>query len=274
MNRLYLIDKQISDFQKKIWEFYGKNKRDLPWRSTIDPYEIFISEVMLQQTQVERVMSKYHAFIKEFPDFRSLAHASIHSVLKLWQGLGYNRRALHLQRSAQIISQHYNNVLPQDPKMLDGLPGIGEATASSLVVFSYNLPFSFIETNIRRVYIHFFFPQKKEVRDTAILLLVERTMDKKNPREWYWALMDYGTMLGKTIDNPNRRSVHYQKQPKFKESNRELRGKILKYLIEKGPTIKEKLTKDLKESHERIEKIVADLKKEGLIKIERNRLLV
>ncbi|MEK7079017.1 MAG: A/G-specific adenine glycosylase, partial [Patescibacteria group bacterium] len=132
-------------------------RRDFPWRNTTDPYHILVSEVMLQQTQVARVMVKFPIFIDQFSNFKELATASTKDILQVWQGMGYNRRALYLKKIAEIVITQYKGKLPDDPAILDTFPGIGEATAASIVAFAFNKPLVFIETNIRRVFIHLFF---------------------------------------------------------------------------------------------------------------------
>ncbi len=256
------MKKRDGDFVKKVWGFYKINKRPMPWRVDISPYSIFISEVMLQQTQVARVQVKYPLFMQTFPDFKSLSLADTRTLLAVWQGMGYNRRALYLRAAAAIIEEKYKGVLPNNVALLDELPGIGYATACSVIVFAFNVPVSFIETNIRRVYIHHFFSEKKKIDDEDILALVLETVDKKNPREWYWALMDYGAYLAKHGQNPNIRSKHYIKQKKFKGSVREVRGGVLSLLLKQSSTLKR-----LKEVYadERLFTALEQLIKEGFI---------
>lgn len=221
------------EFQKIVYEYYKTHGRhSLPWRKTNDPYKILVSEIMLQQTQVDRVVPKFQSFIKKFPTVRVLAKASLHDVLLLWQGLGYNRRALYLKRAAESIAKEHKGIFPKTVEALEALPGIGHYTARAVCTFAYNQPNVFIETNIRTVYIHHFFPKKKKVADIELLPLIEKTLDTKNSRLWYAALMDYGSMLKKTIQNPSRRSRSHIKQSKFKGSLREARGKILRYITE------------------------------------------
>ena len=207
----------------------------MPWRKTKDPYRIAVSEIMLQQTQVARVEKYYGSFVRRFPDFRSLARSDARDVVRAWIGLGYNRRALSLWRLAVTVSEKYDGRLPCHQDALEKLPGIGKATAGAIMAFAFNMPKPFIETNIRRVFIHFFFSGRKKVSDAAIMPIVARTLDRGNPREWYWALMDYGAFLGlraakNKIRNPNTQSAHYKRQSKFSGSDRELRGKILRIL--------------------------------------------
>ncbi len=252
-------------FQKIIWTYYKKHGRDLPWRRDTSPYSIFISEVMLQQTQVSRVITKYQEFTATFPDFQTLAAASPGEVLKAWQGLGYNRRGLFLHKAAKIIIEQHKGLLPKTESELVALPGIGVATASSIAAFAYNLPTVFIETNIRRIFIHHFFPRSKSVSDKKIQPLVKKTLPKNKAREWYWALMDYGSTLPKTITNPNRRSAHYAKQSKFEGSNRQIRGKILKALITHSSITFSGLKKQIKTEDDLLQNILTGMVREGLI---------
>lgn len=279
---------KLASFRKTVWDYYRTNGRDLPWRKTRDAYRITVSEIMLQQTQVERVIPYYERFIKQFPSFKALARAPVHQVLLGWQGLGYNRRALNLQRLAQIVTEKYKGKLPQTVSELDALPGIGAGTAGSLSAFVFNKPAPFVETNIRRVFIHHFFKNRKLVHDEDILKLVEKTLPKtlkgvraserakrahaRRPRawptrggefrQWYYALMDYGSHLGKKIENPNRRSKHYSKQSKFEGSNRQLRGRILKAVLASSP---EADLLKLAGSKTKLAHVMGELRKEGLL---------
>jgi len=264
---MIVIVQKERQFKNTIWAYYKKHGRhDLPWRKTKDPYKILVSEVMLQQTQVGRVISKYNIFIKKFPTFQSLAKARAREVLRAWQGLGYNRRALYLRETAEIVTKKYNGKLLKDLSKLVELPGIGTNTAAAVCVYSFNLPIAFIETNIRRIFIHFFFSKtRRKIDDSEILKLVEKTMDQKNPREWFSALMDYGTYLKGEVENPNRKSKHYVKQSKFEGSDRQLRGEILRLLLKNSSISKRKIFAELGEKKERIEKILKTLIKDGFI---------
>jgi A/G-specific adenine glycosylase len=226
-----------STFKKRVWKYYKTHKRSLPWRETHNPYHILVSEVMLQQTQVERVRNFYNAFLKKFPTAKALAQAPLSAVLVLWKGLGYNRRAVNLKKAAETVMREFKGVFPADYTSLIALPGIGQSTAGAIMNFSYNIPTAFIETNIRSVYLHHFFKDKKDVSDKDVMKLIEETQDTKNPREWYYALYDYGTFLKKTIGNQNSRSRHYKKQSAFKGSNRELRSLMLSYLLAKKKSV-------------------------------------
>lgn len=261
-----LSDQTITLFREIVWNYYTTNRRDLPWRHTIDPYRIFISEIMLQQTQVDRVVPKYAEFLKAFPDFSSLCNAPLEDVLRIWQGMGYNRRAKALKEGAMRVMKEFNGDLPDDEHILMTFPGIGKATASSIITFAFNKPAVFIETNIRRVFIHFFFHDQEGIDDRSILEVVDKTLDRENPREWYYALMDYGSMLKKYILNPNRRSTSYERQSRFEGSDRQIRGIILKTILMKGKISEHDLMVSIKKEPERMRKVLRQLVNEGFIK--------
>lgn len=221
------------EFIQLVWEYYSNHKRPMMWRDNPHPYWVVVSEIMLQQTQVHRVMIKFSQFIETFPDFASLSQASLAEVLTIWQGLGYNRRGKYLWQIAQLIESEYQGILPRDPEVLATFPGIGKATAGSIIAFAYNIPTVFIETNIRRVFIHHFFQDKESISDDDILPLIKSTVSPDNPREWYYALMDYGTYLKTQIINPNRKSKHYIVQGAFEGSNRQVRAHILRLLLQR-----------------------------------------
>jgi len=255
----------VNLFQKIILEHYNSYKREFPWRDNCTAYEIFISEVMLQQTQTERVIEKYKEFIRKFSDINELATASLGEVITLWQGLGYNRRAGFLHRAAQMILTDYDGIIPNDPHELIKLPGIGKATAASIAAFAYDEPAVFIETNIRTVFIYFFFNKEDEVSDEAIFPLVELTLFRDSPSKWYSALMDFGVMLKKNRSNPSRKSKHYVKQSPFKGSRREVRGKILRLLASKDVVSFKKILSEVSIEKDLLKSILDDLQKEGLI---------
>ena len=257
---------EFAVFRKTIRGYFRKSGRDLPWRKTKNPYHILVSEIMLQQTQVERVLGKYEHFISSFPDFVSLAEAPLHAVLSVWQGLGYNRRAIALQRIAQTVTRDRDGTLPSSVDLLIQLPGIGHATASAIAAFAFGKPSLFIETNIRRVFIHFYFYDRDNVRDSEILPLVEKTLSRSEPRSWYYALMDYGAMLKKEVINPNRKSAHYQKQSPFQGSNRQIRGLVLKVVLEEPSITESILLAKIKREPEQVKAVLQDLQKEGFLR--------
>lgn len=226
-----ISDSAVRAFRREIRAYYRKQGRSFAWRATTDPYRILVSEIMLQQTRTERVAEKYGQFLSAFPDFESLDRATLHEVLTVWQGMGYNRRALALKEIARKVVHERGGKVPRTEEELLQLPGIGRYTASAIMVFAFNKPAIFIETNIRTVFLHSFFQDRTEIHDKEIAPLVERTLDRKAPRTWYYALMDYGVMLKRSQENPGRRSRHHKKQSPFRGSNRQVRGMILKALV-------------------------------------------
>ena len=204
-------------------------------------------------------------FLAEFPDLASLAQAPLREVLHVWQGLGYNRRAIALQETAKKVVQDFNGVLPGSVEKLRTLPGIGPYTAGAIAAFAFHQPVPIIETNIRTVYIHCFFGDRQDVKDSEIMPLVEATLDGKNPREWYYALMDYGVMLKQTHSNPSRKSAHHTRQSRFEGSDRQIRGKILKLLLQKPLSRKNEISQALQADPQRLEMILESLEKEGFI---------
>ncbi len=258
------MTKKECQFIQTVRGFYQKQGRHaLPWRKTKNAYRILVSEVMLQQTQVDRVLPKYKAFLKQFPTVQKLAEASLGEVLIMWQGLGYNRRAKMLHQCAQEVVKSHNGRFPRGFEALKALPGIGPYTAGAVCAFAYNQAVPLIETNVRTVYIHHFFHDDYEVPDAEVMALVERTLDYTSPREWYWALMDYGSYLKKTIGNKNTQSKHYTKQSKFQGSDRQIRGALVRLLTQEGKLSRIKILKLLSEFEDiridaQLEKLLAE----------------
>jgi A/G-specific adenine glycosylase len=260
-----LASREIEAFRRTVLAHYrAHGRQDLPWRKTKDPYRILVSEFMLQQTQVARVAGKYEPFIERFPDFASLARAPLRGVIEAWSGLGYNRRALHLRETARLVVSRFDGCLPRRYEDLRALPGVGPATAAEIMSFAFNEPRAFIETNIRAVYIHRFFPGRERVADAEILPLVERTLDARNPRRWFYALMDYGVMLKRSRPDPSRRSAHRAKQTRFEGSDRQARGIVVKALARRRMSESE-LAKSSGLSVARIREIVPGLVRDGLV---------
>jgi A/G-specific adenine glycosylase len=260
-----LTSAQVRSFQEKIYSFYRAEARDLPWRKNITPYRVLVSEIMLQQTQVERVTEKYGLFVSAFSDFHALATASLSKLLFLWQGLGYNRRALALQALAIKVVREHNGRLPSKLDALLALPGVGPYTAGAVLAFAFNKPVAFIDTNIRRVHLYHFFHGRENILDEDIKTLVEQTLDTDNPRTWYNALMDYGTMLKKNHANPNRKSAHYTRQKPFENSNRQVRGNILKILVQGSALTAEEISKKTGIAVKRVRANLLLLQQEGFL---------
>lgn len=263
---------QIASFQETLWGYYAQHARDeLPWRrpdanGQFDPYIILVSELMLQQTQVSRVIPKFNSFITAFPTIKSLADAKLSNVLRLWQGLGYNRRAKYLWLSAQVI--HQLGQFPDSLSELIKLPGVGKNTAGAILAYAYNQPVIFIETNIRTVMLHHFFSDAENVADSLVAECVEQTLDRENPREYYWALMDYGSYLKSALGNASKRSKHYVKQSAFVGSKRQIRGAVIRELTNGSRRFDELL--DLI-ADERLDIVLAELVSEGLIQNSKGR---
>jgi len=261
-----LSQQQRNEFSETLWSFYAQHARDLPWRepdpdSHFDPYSIMVSELMLQQTQVSRVMLKYAEFLQRFPTVQALALAEQGDVLRVWQGLGYNRRAKFLWQAARIVAQagHFPDTLAE----LVTLPGVGTNTAGAILSYAYNRPAVFIETNVRTVYIHHFFHDRIDVTDKEIVAVLEQTLDRENPRDFYWAIMDYGSHLKTTIGNLNRASRHYTRQSTFKGSRRQIRGRII-FVLGSGNQTLPALQAAIPDA--RLEGVIDDLVAEGMVR--------
>ncbi|HEX7633345.1 MAG TPA: hypothetical protein VF401_03395 [Candidatus Saccharimonadales bacterium] len=267
----------MEEFKVQVWDYYAKHGRhDLPWRQpeldgSFDPYKIMVSELMLQQTQVSRVISKYRDFLEQFPSATDLARASLGDVLRAWQGLGYNRRAKFLHQAAQKVVTDFDGVFPQTIPDLVSLPGVGVNTAGAIAAYAFNQKVAFIETNIRTVIIHHFFEDHEDISDKDIMKYVDLALDLEHPREWYWALMDYGSYLKQTVGNHNRRSASYTKQSRFEGSKRQIRGAVLRQLGSQELTVAQ-LHAAIHD--ERLDTVIDDLLREGLIRRHGSKLVL
>lgn len=250
-----------SELQALVYDHYHKHGRhELPWRQTRDPYAILVSEVMLQQTQASRIAPRFTRWIERFPTWHSLAKAPLQEVLQEWQGLGYNRRALNLQKLAQTVAK---TGLPSDRAGLEALPSIGPYTAGAVRAFAFNEPEVFIETNIRRVFLHHLHPGEEGVSDVQLMPEIAEALDRGNPRDWYYALMDYGAWLKDQVPNPNRRSKHHSVQSRFEGSRRQVRGLALKLVSEHG-RVRVRDLQDL-QGVEVAVSVLEELEKEGFV---------
>lgn len=260
------LTKLEQKFIETVWQYYNEHGRhDLLWRKTTDPYKILVSEIMLQQTQVSRVLPKYKEFLKAFPNTKKLVEAPLGDVLRIWQGLGYNRRAKFLKEAAEAVIKNYKGKWPKTLDGLRSLPGVGAYTAAAVMNFAYNEPVPLIETNVRTVYLHHFFKNQHGVPDSDLLPIIERAVDQERPREWHWALMDYGSHLKLTIGNLNKQSKTYKKQSPFKGSDRFIRGTILRELAKQSLTKQILLTSLSDVDYERIEIQLELLQSERLL---------
>lgn len=239
-------------FIKRVYTHYYRHNRNhtMPWRIRHDPYSVFLSEMMLQQTQVSRVIEYFNTFMYVWPSIEQLATASLADVLHHWRGLGYNRRAKYLHDSAKMIVNMYNATIPEDEIELQKLPGIGVYTSAAIRVFAFNKSAIVLETNIRRAIIHWFFKNHTEVEEQSVRDKIGECValiDEGEMRVWYWALMDYGVFLTKHVVNPNRKSRIYRKQSVFQGSNRQIRGAIVRVLLDSGTLDKETIIQKVHE---------------------------
>jgi A/G-specific adenine glycosylase len=253
------------EFAGIIYGNYERAGRTFPWRERLSPWGVLVSEFMLQQTQTDRVIPYWERWMEKWPRPEDLAGASLEEALREWSGLGYNRRGRYLRENARIIAGEYGGRVPDTPEGLLPLPGIGAYTAGAIACFAYNYPAVFIETNIRAAVIHFFFQGAEAVKDGEIFPILESSLDRRNPRKWYWALMDYGAALKKLRPNPNRQSAHYTKQSPFEGSFRQLRGRLIKSLVAQGPAAAEDLRRRTGMETGDFYRVLAVLEKESMV---------
>lgn len=261
--RVKITSVQIRTFQQFIFNWWKRNKRDLPWRHTHDPYKIFISEILLQQTQVSRGLPKYIEFIDRYPTVKDLSKAKVADVLKIWKGMGYNRRALYIHQTAKIIVSTYNGKFPKQEDILISFPGLGKYTARAILVFAYKQDVAMIDTNIRQILTHFFFkdiphPEKE------IQCIADKLVPIGKSWEWHQALMDYGAIAYERL------KIRKKKVKPYKESNRYFRGRIMDLVREKDWKTKElvwKMTTLYEKDEAFIRIILDDLHKDGLISV-------
>jgi len=230
---LVFSPERVQEFQKKVFSFYQKNKRDLPWRKTTDPYKILLSELMLQQTQVNRVILYYEKWIARWPAISALASASLAEVLQAWMGLGYNTRAINLHKAARKIVTEFDNDVIEAMKQYKEIPGVGRYTSQAVQIFSTNTDLVTVDTNIRRIFINeFHLPEK--VSDKELWGLAKRCLPKGRSREWHNALMDYGALFltaQKTGIKPKTQ------QSRFEGSDRQLRARIIRILLQNDESL-------------------------------------
>lgn len=258
----------VEGFRRTVRTHQQENSRRMAWRETRDPWAILVSEVMLQQTQVSRVQVKFEEWFDAFPDLRSVAAAPLSLVIERWQGLGYNRRAMWLKRSAEMIVERFGGEVPGDVVSLRELPGVGAATAAAVMNYAWGVPVPFIETNVRAVILHHFFAGASGVPDSQVMPIVSATWDLEEPRDWGYALMDYGTHLKRTLENPSRRSRHHARQTPFEGSRRQRRARLLRAVLERPGSDTETLASASGEDAAAVHEILEELAEEGFIALE------
>jgi A/G-specific adenine glycosylase len=224
----------LADFSEAVLTFYEREGRSFPWRYEADPWRVFVSEAMLQQTQTHRVLPKYLSWFERFAGPRELAEAPLQAVYEAWSGLGYNNRALRLREAARLVVERYGGALPRSEAELRALPGVGAYTARAVRAFAFGEPGAVLETNIRAALIFHFFPDRDRVGDRELEPLALALVEGRDPRRWYYALMDYGAWLKKREANPSRRSAAYARQSAFEGSARQARGAVLRALSAAG----------------------------------------
>jgi A/G-specific adenine glycosylase len=265
-----ITKKRVHEFQELVYYYYRQQGRKFPWREITDPYAILVSEVMSQQTQIERVVPKYQRFMERWPTINGLSGASLAEVLVMWSGLGYNRRAKLLHALSMVVVRDYKGMIPHEEKALLSLPGIGPYTALAIQAFAFNLPVVAVDTNIRTIYIHHFFPHHDQVHDKELLPVIHATHDVSKPKIWLSALMDYGTHLKRSGINPIKRSLHYAKQLPLKGSVREVRGFILKALTQEVSLEQTDLLHKYESST--VTKAIEGLHREGFITVNEGKI--
>ena len=261
-----LLEKDIQVFQKKIFAWWAENKRSLPWRHIHDPYKIMVSEVMLQQTQVLRVIPKYSEFVERYPTVEALVMAKTADVLRIWKGMGYNRRALYLKKASEAVLRSHNGVFPASEEALRKLSGIGRYTARAILVFSFKKDIAMVDTNIRKIITHFFFKDQKQT-EKVIQKVADQLVPKGKSWEWHQALMDYGA-----IELSHKLKVYQVhkviKSKPFIESNRFFRGRTIDLLREKKwkeKTLLQEMEKRYGKDIQFYKKIIGKLLQEGLL---------
>ncbi len=277
MNISSMSDEVIRKFNQALFSWFRRHRREMAWRETFDPYHILVSEIMLQQTQVDRVREKYDQFLSLFPDVRALARASRAEVLRAWSGLGYNRRAAYLHECARVIVQKHDGVFPQTYEALTTLPGIGRSTAGALLAFAFGAETPMIDTNIRRILTRVFFPDTSpRPSDAELYRFAVSIIPKGKGREWNYAMLDVGatrctarhhdpTCPFQDLHGPVEDFVYKKPQSRFAGSRRSYRGKIIRSLVEEGSMTVRALALRIGLSYEETEDIVGDLLAERFV---------
>ncbi|MFP4523800.1 MAG: Fe-S cluster assembly protein HesB [Candidatus Woesearchaeota archaeon] len=252
---------KVKALQQKILDFYKQRGRSLPWRDTTDRYKVLVSEIMLQQTQVDRVTQKYEAWMKRYPTVKALAEAPLSEVLKLWSGLGYNNRAKRLHDAAKKVMEEHDGEIPDEEEDLKQLPGIGPYTARSVLIFADNRDLATVDTNIRRILIHEL-GLSETTTDKELFKQAEKLLPKGRSRDWHNALMDYGA-----LELTSRKSGIRPKtrQSKFEGSRRQVRSTLLKHALEKGSINGREAKKHFPDTEHDPREVLEELREEGLV---------
>ena len=191
-----MIDNQL--LRKLLIDWYLANQRDLPWRNTTNPYYIWVSEVMLQQTQVNTVLPYYHRFIQRFPTLKELAHADLQDVLKVWEGLGYYARARNLHRAAGLIINHHHGIMPDGWEAFHKLPGVGDYIAAAVMSIAFGKPYAVVDGNVKRVLARLLMEEAPVNKSTSIKIFKEasgRLLSTRDPGNYNQAIMELGALI-------------------------------------------------------------------------------
>jgi len=259
-------------FLKELFAWWEQNKRILPWRETKDPYKIMVSEFMLQQTQVNRVVDKYNIFVSKYRNLESLAKSKKVDLLKLWQGLGYNRRALWLKDAAIEILKMGR--FPSEKEELIKLKGVGEYTSRAIPIFAFNKDYAAVDTNIKKILLSENFIHRDD-GEQEIQRLADKLMPKGSSRDYHNAMMD----LGSSEKYKNTIHINRTKIKKFKNSNRQVRGKIISILVNNPILNYDTLFKEIKKDmiyfdQLRFDKIIEKLEKDKLITFDGKKITI
>jgi A/G-specific adenine glycosylase len=259
-----LAPERIAALQERLLSWYAANRRDLPWRRTTDPYAILVSEVMLQQTQVTRVIPTYATWLRTWPRLEDLSAAPLADVLRAWQGLGYNNRARRLQECARTVcgSAHPGlAALPHTPAELNRLPGIGTYTARAVVVFAHNADVAAVDTNVRRV-LTSELDLPEDLPASSLQEVAEAVLPRGRSRDWHNALMDYGALV-LTARAAGLRPA--RPQGAFAGSRRERRARLLRLILAEGPLAHDELACRLDLPPDEVAALVVLLVRDGLL---------
>ncbi|EKE40297.1 hypothetical protein ENUP19_0304G0045 [Entamoeba nuttalli] len=253
---------KIKQMHEKILKFYEKEGRKLPWRETTDKYKILVSEVMLQQTQVTRVIEKYKSWLIRFPTIQDLAKANLADVLEEWNGLGFNSRGKRLRDLAIEVCERYNGIIPSSVDKLLNLPGIGPYTANAVLIFSENQDIATVDANIRRILIHELSLDEK-TPENILFAYANKCLPLGRSRDWHNALMDYGALVatGKKTGITAK-----SKQSKFEGSRRSYRAELLRRIRKNNGSLSiENCEEVIKGTKYTLEEIIEGLEKDGIV---------
>tara|TARA_B100000085_G_C18413639_1_gene459676 strand:- start:15 stop:848 length:834 start_codon:yes stop_codon:yes gene_type:complete len=272
------LEAKTEELKIDLINWYKKNKRDFPWRNSSNPWKILLIEILAQQTQLERANKYYKRFIREFPSPKVMSDSSFEKILKMWTGLGYNNRAKRLHQASKIIEKNgFNKIYPN----FEVLPGVGQYTKNALLSFAYNEKVLAVDTNLERIVQRYF---GVDNTNDFFNKYSRYLLEKVSSRDINQAFMDFGSSICKN-SNPkcslcpieNNCKKYFSKKnnskERFRGSNREIRGKIIKLLIENNHIQKEKVIEEIKEDQEKVTKALLGLEKDKLIEIKKNNII-